>query len=114
MTVLVADGDPGAELVVRALLEPAGYSVEVARTGNEAAARLAEGPWRAVVLDGALSADGKRLLADDVAAQPGLRLFVATADAGLGERCRAMGARVLPRPFLPRDLVAQAGDLLNP
>jgi two-component system NtrC family sensor kinase len=113
-TVLVADGDPSAELVVRALLEPAGYSVEVARTGNEAAARLAEGPWRAVVMDGALSADGKRLLADAVATQPGVRLFVATTDADLSERCRAMGARVLPRPFLPRDLVAQAGDLLNP
>ncbi len=112
-TVLVADSDPAAELVVRALLEPAGYSIEVARTGNEAVARLAEGRWRAVVLDGALSADGKRLLADSVAAQPGIRLFVATADAGLGERCRALGARVLPRPFLPRDLVAQAEDLLN-
>jgi len=112
-TVLVADGDPAAELVVRALLEPAGYSVEVARNGNEAAARLAQGPWRAVVLDGALSADGKRLLAESVAAQPGVRLFVATADARLGERCRALGARVLPRPFLPRDLVAQAGDLLS-
>jgi DNA-binding response OmpR family regulator len=106
------DSDPGAELVVRALFEPAGYTVEVARTGAEGLARLAARPWSVVVLDGGMSADGRRLLVEQVESEPGRQVLVTTADAGLAARCRSRDLTVLPRPFLPRDVVAVAGELL--
>jgi two-component system NtrC family sensor kinase len=110
--VLLIDGDPGSEVVVRALFEPAGYDVEVVRNAGEAAVRFAARPWRLTVIDGAVSADGRRLLVDHLAGMPGARLIVTTPDAQLTERCRSMGLVVLPRPFLPRDLMGAAGDLL--
>jgi CheY-like chemotaxis protein len=111
---LLVDSDPGAELVMRALFEPAGYTVEVARTGMEGLARLEGRPWTVVVLDGEMSADGRRLLVDQLEPEPGRTVIVATADAALAARCRARELPVLPRPFLPRDLVAVAGGLLAP
>ncbi len=110
--VLLIDGDPGSEVVVRALFEPAGYEVEVVPNGGEAAIRFAARAWRLAVIDGAVSADGRRLLVDHLAGHPGARLLVTTSDARLAERCRSLGIAVLPRPFLPRDLMAAAGDLL--
>jgi CheY-like chemotaxis protein len=110
--VLLIDGDPGSEVVVRALFEPAGYEVEVVRSGGEAAMRFMARPWRLAVIDGAVSADGRRLLVDHLAGERGARLIVTTSDTRLAERCRSMGVAVLPRPFLPRDLMAAASDLL--
>lgn len=110
--LLLVDGDPAAELVVRALFEPAGYVVEVARNGTDGATRLAEGSWSVVLLDGALSADGARRLAEEEVLLEGRRVLVATGDPDYAARCRARGVTTLPRPFLPRDLVAVAGDLL--
>jgi two-component system NtrC family sensor kinase len=111
-TLLLIESDPAAELIVRALFEPAGYQVTVARTAAEGVARLREGDWRAVLIDGTLSADGSRRLVDDLESGNGRRVLVATADAAQADRCRARGLLTLPRPFLPRDLVAAAGDLL--
>lgn len=111
--VLLIDSDPGSEVVVRALFEPAGYEVEVVRSGSDAAARFGARAWRLTVIDGAVSADGRQLLVDRLAASPGARLAITTADATLAERCRALGMAVLPRPFLPRDLLAVAGELLT-
>jgi CheY-like chemotaxis protein len=112
---LLVHGDAGAELVVRALFEPAGYQVQVVKTAAEGLDRLAERPWSAVIVDGSLSADGRWLLVDQLAASPAIakRLLVTSADPALLDRCRARGIGVLPRPFLPRDLLAAAGDLLD-
>lgn len=111
--VLLVDGDPGSEVVVRALFEPAGFEVEVVRSGAEGVARFAASPRQLTIIDGAVSADGRRLLVDHLAAAPGARLIVTTADTRLADRCRAMGISALPRPFLPRDLMTAAGDLLT-
>lgn len=111
--VLLIDADPGSEVVVRALFEPAGYEVEVVRSGADAVTRYVARPWGLTIVDGAVSADGRRLLVDHLVAEPGARLIVTTADTRLAERCRAMGIAALPRPFLPRDLMAAAGDLLT-
>lgn len=111
---LLVDSDPAAELVMRALFEPAGHTVVVARTGGEALQRLAARPWSLVVLDGAMSADGRRLLLDEIAGELPARFLVTTGDAALVARCQALGVQVLPRPFLPRDLVGAVGDLLAP
>ncbi|MEO8139106.1 MAG: ATP-binding protein [Gemmatimonadota bacterium] len=111
--VLLIDSDPGSEVVVRALFEPAGYEVEVVRGGGDAAARFGARAWRLTVIDGAVSADGRQLLVDRLAGSPGARLAITTSDATLAERCRALGMAVLPRPFLPRDLLAVAGELLT-
>jgi CheY-like chemotaxis protein len=112
--VLVLDNDPGTELVVRALFEPAGYQVEVARTGADIAARLAARAWRVVVVEGALSADGKALLAEQLISRADQRVIITTADPLLAARCRARGLTIVSRPFLPRDLVEVAGDLIVP
>jgi CheY-like chemotaxis protein len=113
---LLVDGDAGSELVLRALLEPAGYDVEVAKSGAEAVGRLSR-PWSVVVVDGGVSADGRQLLVDQLAGHSlrpgGPRLLVTTSDPTVVERCRARGLTVLPRPFLPRDLLVAVGDLLE-
>ncbi len=115
-SVLVVDGDPGTALVARALLEPAGYRVEVLPGAAEGLRRAEESRWSAILLDGALSADGRRLLAEQLAVLPGPRprLLVSTADPAVMSRCRTAGVTLMPRPFLPRDLVEAAGDLLAP
>ncbi len=112
-SALLVDDDPGIELVVRALLEPAGIAVERAASAADGARRLAERRWRLVIVDGGLSADGRQLLSEQAQVPDGTRLVVATADAALAERCRARGAATLPRPFLPRDLISVVGDLLD-
>jgi two-component system NtrC family sensor kinase len=111
--VLLIDSDSGAELVLRALFEPAGHVVDVARNGVEAQKRLASRRYEIVVLDPAVSADGRSLLVDRLVGRPGPRVLVTTTDSALAERCRALGVTVLPRPFLPRDLVEFVGDLLQ-
>lgn len=112
-TALLVDADAGMELVVRALLEPAGYAVTVARTAATGAGHLARNGWSVIVLDGSLSADGKRLLVDQLGDHAGARVVVATSDPTLAARCRSRGLAVAPRPFLPRDLLAVVGDLLE-
>ncbi len=112
-SVLLVDADAGIELVVRALLEPAGYAVAVARTATEGAEQLEAKPWAVVILDGSLSADGKQLLLDQFVIPGTSRVVVATGDAAVAARCRARGMAVLPRPFLPRDLIDVVGDLLG-
>ncbi len=110
--LLLVDGDPAAELIVRALFEPAGYAVRVARTAAEGAAELSAGRWGVALVDGALSADGSRRLIDALEPGAGQRVLVATAEPAVQRRARERGFDVLPRPFLPRDVVAKAGDLL--
>jgi two-component system NtrC family sensor kinase len=114
---LLVDDDAGSELVVRALFEPAGYAVDVAKTAGEAGERLAARPWSVVVVDGSVSADGRQLLVDQLAGEPvrarGSRLVVTSADPAVAERCRALGVTVMPRPFLPRDLLVAVGELLE-
>jgi len=111
--VLLVDTDPGAELVVRALFEPAGYAVQVVRTPGDALEQADARLWTLVIVDGAMSADGRRLLMEELSTNGGPRVVVTTADADLAAHCRAIGAGVLPRPFLPRDLVSVVGDLLE-
>lgn len=111
-SALLVDGDSKAELIVRALLEPDGYLVEVARNAAEAIERLQQRSWSLVILDGGLSADGRLLLLDQLAnSEPGSygRLVVSTAETAVAARCRAAGLTVLPRPFLPKDLLAALG-----
>ncbi len=112
-SLLLIEGDPAAELITRALFEPAGYAVRVARSAAEGASLLAAESWGVVLLDGALSADGTRRLAEELPVREGCRVLVATADPDLAARSRERGHGTLPRPFLPRDLVAAAGDLLG-
>ena len=112
---LLVDADAGSELVVRALFEPAGHDVGVARTGAEGLERLGQEPWSVVIVDGGLSADGKRLLVEQLVDRGAghARVIVSTADAALAERCRARGVGVIPRPFLPRDLLTVTAELLR-
>ena len=114
---LLIDNDARSEMVVRALLEPAGYSVEVVKTAGDAVDRLSARSWSVVMLDGGVSADGKLLLVDQLCSGSGgiggCRLVVTSSDPAVVERCRTAGVTVMPRPFLPRDLLSAVGDLLE-
>ena len=110
--LLLVDGDPAAELIVRALFEPAGYAVRVARTAADGLTAWTSGTWGVALVDGALSADGNRRLIEALHPGPGQRVLVATAEPAVQRVARELGFGVLPRPFLPRDVVARAGDLL--
>jgi len=98
--------------IVRALFEPAGYAVRVARTAADGLAAWTSGTWGVALVDGALSADGNRRLIEALHPGPGQRVLVATAEPAVQRVARELGFGVLPRPFLPRDVVARAGDLL--
>jgi two-component system NtrC family sensor kinase len=114
---LVVDSDPSSQLVVRALLEPAGYQVELARTAAEANERLASRPWVAVILDASISVDGKELLVDQLAGELEAdalpRLLISTTDQAISNRFKGSHVVVMPRPFLPRDLLVAMGELLE-
>jgi two-component system NtrC family sensor kinase len=113
---LLVDHDSKAELIVRALLEPEGYAVDVVKTAGEAGERLKAQEWALVLVDGGISADGKLLLIDQLAQENrnGVsKLVVSTADGVVAGRCRAAGIAVLPRPFLPKDLLVAVGGMLT-
>lgn len=114
---LLVDNDTRSELVVRALLEPAGFMVDVVKTAAEAGERLGARGWSLVIVDGGVSADGKLFLADqlcnDLTRIRGSRLVVASGDQGMIDRCRAAGVIVMPRPFLPRELLSALGPMLE-
>jgi DNA-binding response OmpR family regulator len=114
---LLVDDDSKAELIVRALLEPEGYAVEVVKTAADAGERLRAREWGIVIVDGGISADGKLLLVDQLATgsprPSSTRLVVSTSDPAVAGRCRGAGFAVLPRPFLPKDLLVAMGGLLH-
>jgi len=115
-SVLVALADQDASRTVGALFEPAGYAVERSPGGRDALARLRERRFDVVVTDLAAADEGATPLAVQLLEDPALcppHLLVATEEEAARSRLTAAGARVLPHPFRPRDLVEVAGDLLG-
>ena len=118
--VLVADDDEDILMLVRLILERAGFEVIAARDGAEAVELACARPPQLVVLDVTMpEVDGlealERLRADErTAGVPVLLLSSRVQEADV-ERGLAAGATgYVPKPFSPRDLTARVAELLTP
>jgi PAS domain S-box-containing protein len=118
-TVLVVEDDEGVRRVAARSLRRAGYGVLSASSGPEALRLAAEhgGPIDLLLSDVGLPGMSGPELADRlVAARPGLRVaFVSGYAPGEAERASvpAGAAPVLPKPYVPEDLVAWVAGLVG-
>ena len=120
-SILVADGSPTNRLVLRSLLENAGYRVDLAPNGPDAITALKSYAYDLALLDAALpELDGPSTIRR-VRALPGLErglLLLAIASDAAGEdrrQCLTAGADdCLLKPFRCSDLKAALERLLGP
>ena len=101
-SVLIIDDEAAIRESLETLLEFEGFSVEVAETGEEGLARLAEHPFDLVLLDFALpDRNGLEILADIRSRDPLLAVIMITAYGTVDNAVRAMqsGATNLPTRF---------------
>ncbi|MBI5200537.1 MAG: response regulator, partial [Elusimicrobia bacterium] len=118
-TILVADDEPLVRDAVARVLAPHGFKLLVAKDGEEAAKLFEDAPAgvRLVILDvvmpkldGLEAYERMRRLRPDVPV-----LFMSGyATARARDVIRRHGAAFLPKPFLPRDLLARVDQVLEP
>jgi DNA-binding NtrC family response regulator len=90
-SVLIIDDEAAIRESLETLLEFEGYAVEVAGTGEEGLAQLAEHPFDLVLLDFALpDRNGLEILADIRARDPRLAVIMITAYGTVDNAVRAM------------------------
>jgi DNA-binding NtrC family response regulator len=90
-SVLIIDDEAAIRESLETLLEFEGYAVEVAETGEEGLAQLAEHPFDLVLLDFALpERNGLEILADIRARDPRLAVIMITAYGTVDNAVRAM------------------------
>ncbi len=114
--LVVEDEPPILEALLR-LLRQAGFEASGARTGLEALARLDEAPPSLVVLDVLLpDLDGLELCRRIRQRAEYTPVLMLTARRGLEEKLVGLGVGAdayLPKPFEPRELVAEIRALLR-
>jgi two-component system alkaline phosphatase synthesis response regulator PhoP len=115
--VLIVDDEESILVPLAFLFKQAGYRVELARTGEEAQAKLAKSAYRLVILDLMLpEPDGFEILQALKAARPETRVLVLTARGQEADRVKAnaLGAEAfLAKPFGIDELMAEARKLLS-
>jgi DNA-binding response OmpR family regulator len=109
-TILVVDDDPSLRLLCRVNLELEGFKVYEAATADEARAAVAESRPDGVLLDVHLGPDGDSFELLRELAAAGLHVALVTGSADAAE-LQPLVEEVLPKPFLPEDLVAAARRL---
>jgi len=118
-TVLVVDDDPVMREIMRALLEAAGYEVEVAADGTEGLDRLAEVRPDAVMVDSQMPGIGglevvRRIRtggrADDLAV---VLMSGESSEAEVAAGLDAGADRYLVKPFAPGDAFAALDEALR-
>jgi two-component system sensor histidine kinase RpfC len=118
--VLVADDNRTNLMIVRRMLEQAGYDVELAETGDQALDRLYAGNYRLAILDMHMPGlDGTSALRQFRTMRPRSRLpvIVLTANATLDAQreCAEAGADAyLAKPVTAADLLAEVERLVQP
>lgn len=112
-TVLVADDDDATRLLVRTVLEHAGYAVVEARTGPETLAAAAAQPPDLILLDLSMPAMSgpailRALRADARTAATAVALYTATPmNPALRDFMEMYGIEhVVPKPSEPLELIA--------
>jgi two-component system sensor histidine kinase RpfC len=117
--ILVADDNRTNLMIVRRMLEQAGYDVQLAETGDEALDRLYAGGYRLAVLDMHMPGlDGTTVVRQYRAMRPRSRLpiIVLTANASFDAQreCADAGADAyLSKPVTAADLLAEVERLLQ-
>jgi CheY-like chemotaxis protein len=110
--VLVVDDMPAVRTIARRSLEAYGYQVMEAENGEDALALLSQGvPADLVLADLQMpKMDGLRLAAELKARFPGSLVLFMSGYAHLG--ITDLPGPVLPKPFMPEQLVASVRQLL--
>jgi two-component system sensor histidine kinase RpfC len=117
--ILVADDNRTNLMIVRRMLEQAGYDVQLTETGDEALDRLYAGGYRLAVLDMHMPGlDGTTVVRQYRAMRPRSRLpiIVLTANASFDAQreCADAGADAyLSKPVTAADLLAEVERLLQ-
>ena len=117
--VLVADDNRTNLMIVRRMLEQAGYDVQLAETGDEALERLYGGGFRLAILDMHMPGlDGTSVLRQYRNMRPRSRLpvIVLTANASFDaqqEVAEAGADAYLSKPVTAADLLAEVERLVN-
>lgn len=114
-TVLVVEDEPAILAMSRMLLEREGYQVLAAEDGPAAVAHFRSQVVDVVVLDLNIPGlGGWAVLAELRRLKPGARVVVSTGSAihDSPDPSREAPTAVLPKPFLPADLVAVVARVL--
>lgn len=117
MRLLIAEDDPELGPRLRERLIQAGYAVDLAANGVDAAHLGATEPYDAVILDlGLPGRDGLAVLRDWRAAGQTVPVLILTARNGWAERVEGLQAGAddyLGKPFHPEELLARVQALLR-
>lgn len=118
-SVLVADDNRTNLMIVRRMLEEAGYQVDVAETGDEALEKLSLGRYRLAILDMHMPGlDGITVLRRYRAMRPRSRLPIIMLTANVTfeaqQECAEAGANAyLAKPVTAAQLLAEIERLIN-
>jgi len=119
-TILVADDEEGVRALVASVLQDAGYTVELAKDGEEAVGRLRtmRGEIRLILLDLTMPIlGGAEAAAELRRIQPDTPIIAMSGYGDIEVMQRFTEAGVddfLPKPFTPDQLAAKVRDLLSP
>ncbi|WP_454019083.1 response regulator transcription factor [Azospirillum sp. Marseille-Q6669] len=119
-TILVADDEPSIVLSLQVLLQKAGFTVRIARNGEEALESVAESTPDLILLDAMMPRRDGFDVCQSLRANPAyqsLPIIMLTAKSRDVERQKgmALGATdYITKPFSTRDLVTTVRKYLNP
>ena len=115
--LLLVEDTPSLQLIYRAVLEAAGYKVEVAADAAEGLDAFRRVKPRAVLLDIMLpDRDGLSLMRDMLAERPGTRVIIITSNGSINKAVEAMRAGAqdfLVKPFDETRFVAAVRNALR-
>jgi len=114
--ILVVDDDPTCRLIMRDVLERAGYQVDAASDGTRALARIVGRRYALVVADVSMPRlHGLALVAELERVRPGVPalLISASSDERTRAAARRLGVPLLTKPFHAEALVGRVRELLR-
>ena len=118
-TIIIVDDEPGVIEIVEANLEPKGYRVLSANTGQEALEKIRKAKPDLVVLDVMMpEMDGwevlRRIEQDPkTAGLPVIMLTVKSGDEDILRALEAGAVEYITKPFYPQDVVARVEIMLD-
>jgi DNA-binding NtrC family response regulator len=115
--ILAVDSDPAVLGVIAGMLRRSGYEVETASDACNAVRAVIEGLRPDLLVTGFIFAgtNGVAMAQEIRCHAPGLPVLIVTAGAeNLPPTLARHGFSVLPKPFLPRELIAAVTEALAP
>jgi DNA-binding response OmpR family regulator len=118
MRVLIADDEPNIVTALEFLLKSRGYAVEIARTGEEALARIRAARPDLVLLDVMMPGRSGYEVCRELRAQPELaatKVVMLSAKGAHADAAKGLAAGAdlyITKPFSNRELVDAIGKLL--